>query len=258
MRGFWLLLTLVWAVGLAVAAPARAGDRGDGPFAGWAAAVVAADWRDTRGRPIDAFENARRDLTAAILDLGFEPERVASLSLAPSGEAAVAPGEVLGRIEAVTAGARGCLLYFTSHGSPSGMVFGAAGALPPALLNAMVDRWCGERPTVVVVSACYSGVFVPALAAPNRLVMTAARRDRSSFGCSEDARYPYFDGCVLESLPGAGDLLGLAEAARACVARREQAEGLSPPSEPQLEVGAAMRAMAPLLPLRPLSLAASP
>lgn len=257
MRGVWLVLALVWAIGLAAAPPARA-QAPEGPFAGWAAAVVAADWRDTRGQPIAAFENARRDLSAALVGLGFEPERLASLSLAPAAGREPAPAEALRRIEAVTAGARGCLLYFTSHGSPAGIVFGGSATLGPAALDALIDRWCGERPTVVVVSACYSGVFVPALAAPNRLVMTAARRDRSSFGCSEDADYPYFDGCVLEALPGAADLLALAEGARACVARRERAEGLSPPSEPQLHVGAAMRAMAPLLPLRPVSLAASP
>ena len=55
------------------------------------------------------------------------------------------------------------------------------------------SSWCQARPTVVVISACYSGIFVDGLAAPNRMIMTAARRDRSSFGCSEDATYPYFD-----------------------------------------------------------------
>lgn len=254
MRGVWLLLSL--AVAMAAAAPVRAQD--PGPFEGWAAAVVAADWRDTRGRPIDAFENARRDLTAAFRGLGFEESRMVSLSLAPQGDRDPDPAEVLRRIEAVTAGASGCLLYFTSHGSPAGIVFGRSATLAPGVLRALVDRWCGERPTVVVVSACFSGVFVPALAAPNRMILTAARRDRSSFGCSEDAQYPYFDGCILESLPDATDLLGLAAAAQACVARRERAEGLSPPSEPQLHVGGTMRAIAPFLPLRPVSRGATP
>ncbi|MFN4102102.1 MAG: C13 family peptidase, partial [Pararhodobacter sp.] len=94
------------------------------------------------------------------------------------------------------------------------------------------------RPTVVIVSACYSGVFVPVLAAPNRMILTAARADRVSFGCTADAQYPYFDGCVLSSLPGAEDFVHLASQTRRCVAAREKAERLTPPSEPMTRIGA--------------------
>jgi hypothetical protein len=41
----------------------------------------------------------------------------------------------------------------------------------------------GVRHKVVVISACYSGVFIPRLANPNVLVITAADADHSSFGC---------------------------------------------------------------------------
>jgi hypothetical protein len=61
----------------------------------------------------------------------------------------------------------------------------------------MIDDVCGEKPTVVVLSSCFSGVFVPALARPDRIVLMAARRDRNSFGCGQTDRYPYFDKCVL-------------------------------------------------------------
>ena len=100
-----------------------------------------------------------------------------------------------------------------------------------------IDGWCGTRPTVVIVSACFSGVFTERLAAPNRMIMSAARRDRSSFGCSEDATYPYFDGCILESLPTSPNFLALADQAALCVQRREREEGLRPASEPQTVVG---------------------
>ncbi|WP_255996930.1 C13 family peptidase, partial [Klebsiella pneumoniae] len=83
--------------------------------------------------------------------------------------------------------------------------------------------------------------FIPELQGPNRMIMTAARRDRSSFGCSQDATYPYFDGCVLESLPNASDFINLAEMTRTCVSRRETAEGLRPASEPQVFVGGDVR-----------------
>ncbi len=140
----------------------------------------------------------------------------------------------------------GCLVYFTSHGSPEGAVVGRQ-ILPPRLAARMIDGACGPRPTVVVISTCFSGVFVPELAAPNRMVLTAARPDRSSFGCSESDKYPYFDACMLESLPAAADFAGLGRAAQACVARRETQEGLSPASEPQMFVGGELRPELPLL-----------
>ena len=57
---------------------------------------------------------------------------------------------------------------------------------PPELARAL-DAGCGQVPTVAVVSACYSGVFAaPPMTAPNRIVLTAARADRPSFGCAAD------------------------------------------------------------------------
>jgi hypothetical protein len=100
---------------------------------------------------------------------------------------------------------------------------------------------------VVIVSACYSGVFINALAAPNRMILTAASRERTSFGCGAEETYPWFDGCVIEALPAATDFLALAAGARACVARKEQAAGITVPSDPQLFVGAEMQLRLPTL-----------
>ncbi|WP_308238130.1 C13 family peptidase [Phenylobacterium sp. J367] len=118
--------------------------------------------------------------------------------------------------------------------------------LAPGVLGQMVDRTCGQRPTVVVISACFSGVFVPALAGPNRMVLTAARPDRSSFGCGESDKYPYFDDCFLQSAPQATDFAHLGRTVQGCVAAREAKEGMKPPSEPQIYVGPALRPMLPL------------
>lgn len=221
-------------------------------FADWAVAVVAADWRSSRGQPIRAFENARRDLSAAFGRVGFTSGNLASLSLAPNAAGEhLRPQDAFSRISSVTNRATaGCLLYFTSHGSPSGIVWGPEGTLAPQIMDRLIDDWCGTRPTVVVVSACYSGVFVPALAQSNRMIMTAARRDRSSFGCSEDDTHPYFDACVLEALDDARDFLNLSMRATACVNRREREAGLSPPSEPQTYVGAQMQTLLPFLQFR--------
>src|SRR5690606_6354533 len=105
-----------------------------------------------------AFENARRDLTAAFDRAGFTRANMITLSLAPdatgehlSSQRAIARiGEVADRVTAR------CLLYFTSHGSPSGIVFGPDAVLAPQVMDRLIDDWCGTRPTVVVVSACFS------------------------------------------------------------------------------------------------------
>lgn len=223
------------------------------PFEGWAAVVIAADWRDSAGRPIDAFDNARRDLTAGFLAAGFDRDTLVDQDLRPDAPQPVSPRQALDRVTALTARAtRGCLLYFTSHGSPQALVFGDA-ELQPVQMAQLVRSWCGTRPTVVVVSACYSGIFMDALAAPNRMIMTAARRDRNSFGCGEGETHPWFDGCVIESLPTAPDFPGLAVAVRACVSRKEAELGAAPPSEPQVRIGAQMQLLLPTLRFRPPS-----
>ncbi len=211
-------------------------------FDGWTAAIVQADWRDGRGQPIEAFDNARRDLKQAFLSAGFARENLVDYSLRTDAPQIA----IQGIAEAAARGARGCLLYFTSHGAPDHMVFGEGQMSPDGMAN-LVRRSCGERPTVVIVSACYSGQFINGLQAPNRMVLTAARRDRTSFGCGADERYPWFDGCILEALPGAGDFLALAAGARACVARKEAEAGVALPSEPQLFVGAEMQLRLPTL-----------
>lgn len=228
------------------------------PFGNWAAVVVAADWRAGNGKPTAAFENARRDVSAALIRSGFRPENLRSYAANSStqGVDETTARNVFSGLASLSRRApEGCLVYLTSHGSPEGIVFGRNGHLPPARLAGLLDATCRGRPTVVMISACFSGVFVPALASPERLVVTAARRDRSSFGCGEDDVYPFFDGCVLESFPKAADFLALGRAVQACVARRETELKLSPPSEPQISAGARI---GPLLPLMALHAEARP
>jgi len=242
------LLTLILAL-LGQSAPQlAAAQTTDSRFSGWASAIVAADWRTSQGEPIQAFDNARRDLTAGFLQAGFARADMYDATLRPDVARPVSAAEASEGIAAATARAsKGCLLYFTSHGSPEAMVFGPNLELPPEGFALAVREWCGARPTVVIVSACYSGIFIDGLSGPNRMVMTAARRDRSSFGCSEDATYPYFDGCVIETLPTASDFIALANGVRACVKQREQAEDLTPGSEPQVSIGANMQLLLPTL-----------
>jgi hypothetical protein len=241
-----LLLSLACA---ATAAAAQA------PFANWAAVVVAGDWHAHSGGPSEAFDNARRDVAKALLSAGFRPENLREFSVRPA-RYLPRPGKsdldgVYDALSELSARApEGCLVYFSSHGAPSGVVVDDS-LMSPRVLAAMLDETCGERPTVVVISACFSGVFVPALAGPERMVLTAARRDRSSFGCGEADRYPYFDACFLGSFDDAPDFAELGRLVQACVARREKETGISPPSQPQLSIGAALAPVLPLYALHP-------
>lgn len=86
-------------------------------------------------------------------------------------------------------------LFLTSHGQEGELTVVMPGfrfpQLTPARLKGMLDR-SGIEKRVIVVSACHSGSFVPALASPTTLVIAAARADRSSFGCEDRRRWTYF------------------------------------------------------------------
>jgi hypothetical protein len=246
MRSIALMAAII-ALGLASAAVSAPAD----PFADWAAIVVSGDDRAAHeDRPTQAFDNARRDVAAALEQKGFQPSNVAQVSVheAANEEDPGGPPE-LGLIESrLAAKARqaraGCLVYITSHGSPDGVLLGDRLASPSTLRRLVVNA-CPGRPTAVVLSACFSGVFIPALAnalGPEGFVLTAARRDRSSFGCSEKDRYPFFDGCVIQDLPPAADFDNLADRVRKCVKLREDEEGMRPRSQPQVYVGSAFQA----------------
>ncbi|MDB5452677.1 MAG: hypothetical protein JWO33_1255 [Caulobacteraceae bacterium] len=241
----------ICAIVLAATSLAGAAQAAGGPFADWAAIVVAGDNHASGGGSTEVFDNGRRDLAKALTDAGFSPENVVQFSIQadrynPRPQSARPFRNVVEQFQGLTQRARGgCLIYMTSHGSPTGIVMGD-GLLPPAQLAAVIDDACGKRPTVAVISACFSGIFVPDLEWPNRLIMTAARPDRTSFGCGATDRYTYFDDCFLQSLKAAINLQDLSAKVPVCVAARERAERMSPPSEPQVSIGPQMRAALPL------------
>ncbi len=112
--------------------------------------------------------------------------------------------------------------------------------LTPAALRGLLDD-AGIKWRIVVVSACYSGAFVDALADEQTLVMTASQSDRASFGCSFRSDATYFgEALFTQGLAKSDSILGAFERAKKRVAEREAAAGLAPPSNPQLSVGAAI------------------
>jgi hypothetical protein len=207
-------------------------------FSHWAVVLVSGDYRAHSGAPSKVFDNGRRDLATAFTRIGFNRANMVQFSV-DYDDATQHSGvpEITAAMQSVATRARdGCLIYFTSHGTPTGIIIGDA-VLTPAQMHDMVNSACGSRPSVIVMSSCYSGQFVPALAGENRVIMTAARPDRTSFGCGEMDHYTFFDDCFLRAMPMAGDFPGLGGLVQQCVATREQEMKATPPSEPQVSVG---------------------
>jgi len=91
-----------------------------------------------------------------------------------------------------------------------------------------------NRDKVIVISACYSGGFIPALKDERTLIMTASRADRVSFGCSEEADFTYFgDALFAQALNQTDDLQQAFKLAQMHVSEREQADNFEA-SEPQI------------------------
>jgi len=136
------------------------------------------------------------------------------------------------------------VLMLTSHGSRDGLavVNGGIPVLqlsPPDLRNALDEA--GIRWRVVIVSACYSGVFIDALKSDNTLVITAADADHSSFGCDDDRDLTYFGEAFLkDSVPTTRTLEEAFRKASGLIRERETKESKTP-SNPQMSIGPQMR-----------------
>ena len=133
------------------------------------------------------------------------------------------------------------LLFITTHGSPGMLSVEFPGLrlkeLDPVTLNAMLDE-AGIKHRVLVISACYSGSFLPALSDPDTLVMTAARADRTSFGCSNEREWTYFgDALFNRALRNTYSFSEAFKAAKVSVTEWEKAAKFLP-SEPQIAIGA--------------------
>ncbi|VVM50199.1 hypothetical protein PS645_00720 [Pseudomonas fluorescens] len=129
-------------------------------------------------------------------------------------------------------------IYLTSHGSSEHELVLEQPRMQlsdlPADELAAVLAPLKNRDKIIVISACYSGGFIPALKDERTLIMTASRADRVSFGCSEEANFTYFgDALFAKALNQTDDLEHAFKLARATVAERELADNFEA-SEPQI------------------------
>ena len=133
------------------------------------------------------------------------------------------------------------VLYTTSHGAPFGVVYNDGdngfGAISPTRLWSILQQ-LGIDNRLLLISACYSGVFVPLLASDTSIVLTASSNDRTSFGCRADSDWTFFgDAMINHALRQPKPLAGAAAAAGALIGGWE-ARGNLTPSRPQVSIGA--------------------
>ena len=130
------------------------------------------------------------------------------------------------------------VLILTSHGYRGGLVVKAGAreeTLSPWLLAATL-RYSGVRHRVVIISACYSGIFIP-LADADTMVITAADANHPSFGCRDGAQWTYFgDAFFNTAMRRATNLRDAFNQAREIVRQREVRNGFDP-SNPQMAGG---------------------
>jgi hypothetical protein len=134
-------------------------------------------------------------------------------------------------------------LFLTSHGERALLAVEMPGVklehLTPSMLKIMLDR-SGIKKRVIVISACHSGSFIPALASPTTLVIAAARADRASFGCADKREWTYFgDAYFNRALRRETSFRKAFDRARRLVERWEVRERLVP-SLPQIKGGEAL------------------
>lgn len=133
------------------------------------------------------------------------------------------------------------LLYITTHGTSDHELLLRTPDEPDAFIGAGDLRDAldasGIRNRVLALSACYSGGFVRTLRDPDTLLLTAAHRDRPSFGCGIDSAATYFGRAwLVDGLNQTVDFDAAFAAATLAIERREMAAGL-PPSQPQINRG---------------------
>lgn len=135
-------------------------------------------------------------------------------------------------------------LFLTSHGSKDAVLSVNFWPIAPNDLSAGdLSEFLAEsgiKWRILVVSACYSGSFIEALRNDHTLILTAAQKNKTSFGCSNDREMTYFgEHYFARELQGGGSFVEAFHRAKSTLREREISESVEP-SDPQIFVGAGM------------------
>ena len=149
---------------------------------------------------------------------------------------------VLARIAELMDENEDALILFTAgHGMPIGLYYNDGdsgyGAISPNRMAAMLDG-LGLRNRLLILSACYSGVFVPRLRSETSAIVTAAAHDRSSFGCLAENDWTFFGDAMINHALRKPQPLAAAFAEADGLITGWEAQFPVRPSAPQFFVGA--------------------
>jgi hypothetical protein len=225
----------------------------------WKAVLATGYSSDDDGNRLDNWDNAREAVRQRLLTVGLRNADISLLStegeligtevdhnpIRSTSKAGLA--DALLRLDLRPGD--GLILFLSSHGAQGeGWVLEYDGdedgtVLTPLELKVMLDQSVGNLPAVIWLSSCFAGQFLDdgGIKGPHRVVMTAARRDRSSFGCGAGTTMPEWDESLLK-VWSTWDLRknwrSFATAVAEDIARKEVGHSEKNRSYPQFAVGA--------------------
>jgi len=135
------------------------------------------------------------------------------------------------------------LIVMTSHGNQQGFALqlpnNLSTDLTPQQVASALDSE-GIKNRVVIVSACFAGIFMAPLQNDNTIVMTASDDKSTSFGCAPERDWTYFgDALFHQSLQPGTDFEQAFDHARILIRGWEMMDR-APPSNPQGSFGPAV------------------
>ncbi|MEL7197315.1 MAG: C13 family peptidase [Pseudomonadota bacterium] len=153
------------------------------------------------------------------------------------------------------------VMYSTSHGIQMGLAYHYGdegfGVLSPAKLAETLDQ-LGIKRRVLILSACYSGVFIPALKSDDTAILTASAATRTSFGCEAENDWTFYgDAMINRALRKPQPLADAAQEAARTVAGWEINQRLLA-SLPQSSIGSGVSDWLPALEARMPQTASAP
>jgi Peptidase C13 family len=132
------------------------------------------------------------------------------------------------------------ILYTTSHGAPIGLYYNDGdngyGLISPNRLAAMLDQ-LGLANRLLILNACFAGIFVPRLRSDSAAIITAASANRTSFGCVAENDWTFFGDALINHAMRSPQPLASAFAQASGLIAGWEAQFPVPPSQPQISIG---------------------
>lgn len=138
------------------------------------------------------------------------------------------------------------VVMLTSHGGPDLLAYKEPGGpdqlIPASVLKQHLAPLTNDK-HIVVLQACYSGSLIDDLAHPNRIILTAAAKDRTSFGCKPTGSNTWFIDALSKSIAQGGTWEEIAARTKGLIRAREKSIGMPAAlySNPQTYVGRNMQ-----------------